>query len=214
MALSLIALALLGIFGGHFWLKGDLMGHHTWFTEMISEASLYPGIDLAQMNQRGVVVDEHTSHAAHPWALGLSLFVLAVGFSLAFWIYYLRKLEPRRITAALGELYVTVAKKYYIDEAVQHSVIRGTMALAKGQKWIDEKVVDGFVLLVGRIGLWLAYLSSWIDKHIVDGLVNWVGNTTQAFGSVVRLFQTGRIQQYVSFAVAGGLVAAAYLLLM
>jgi hypothetical protein len=37
-----------------------------------------------------------------------------------------------------------------------------------------------------------------------------VGNTTQALGSVARLMQTGRIQQYVSFAVGGALLLAAF----
>ena len=45
-------------------------------------------------------------------------------------------------------------------------------------------------------------------------LVNLVGYMTQAFGSVVRLFQTGRIQQYVSFAVVGGILVAAFQILI
>jgi NADH-quinone oxidoreductase subunit L len=214
MAASLVALAFLGIFGGHFWLTGHPLGHETWFTNMVTEATLYPGIDLAEMNQRGVVVDAHTEHAAHPWALGLSLAVLAIGFSISFWIYYLRRLDPRRITNALGEIYETVAHKYYVDEFAHLTVIKGTTLLSKGQKWFDERIVDGAVLLVGRVGHGLGFFSAWIDTHIVDGLVNWVGNTTQACGYVVRLFQTGRIQQYVSFAVAGGLVAAVCLILL
>ncbi len=212
--ISLVVLALLGIFGGHFWLAGDPLGEHPWFTQLVTAESLYPGVHLEEMNQRGVVVDAHTEHAAHPMALALSLMVLVIGFSISFWIYYLRRLDPRRITTALGEMYEVVAHKYYIDEFVDRSVIRGTMWLSRTQKWFDERIVDGLVLLVGRTGRNLGFVGAWIDTHIVDGMVNWVGNTTQAFGSVVRLFQTGRIQQYVSFAVAGGLVAAVCLILL
>jgi NADH:ubiquinone oxidoreductase subunit 5 (subunit L)/multisubunit Na+/H+ antiporter MnhA subunit len=212
--LPIVVLALFGIFAGHFWLAGDPLGEHPWFTRLVTEASLYPGIDLEEMNQHGVVVTQHTEHAAHPLALGLSLLVLAIGLSVATWIYYLRRIDPRRITTALGELYEVVLHKYYIDELVDGSVIRATMWLSRAQKWIDERIVDGLVLLVGRIGRALGFVCAWIDTHIVDGMVNWVGNTTQGFGSVVRLFQTGRIQQYVSFAVAGGLVAAVYLILL
>ena len=47
--------------------------------------------------------------------------------------------------------------------------------------------------------------SAWFDRVFVDGAVNGVGAAlTQAFGSLVRLLQTGRIQQYAAFAVAGG----------
>jgi NADH-quinone oxidoreductase subunit L len=212
--ISLVVLALFGIFAGNFWLAGDPLGEHPWFTRLVTEASLYPGIDLEAMNQSGLVVEAHTEHAAHPLALALSLLVLAIGLSVSFWIYYLRRIDPRRITTGLGEMYELVLHKYYIDELVDMTVIRATMWLSRAQKWIDEHIVDGLVLLVGRIGRALGFVSAWIDSHIVDGMVNWVGNTTQGFGSVVRLFQTGRIQQYVSFAVAGGLVAAVYLILL
>ena len=53
---------------------------------------------------------------------------------------------------------------------------------------------------------------SWY-RSILDGAVNGVGALTQTFGFIARLFQTGRIQQYASFAVAGGLAVAAWLLL-
>ena len=214
MVASLIGLATLGIFGGHLWLTGDLMGGSTWFTRLVTEASLYPGIDLSQMNQLGVVVDEHTAHSAHLWAVVVSLGVLAIGLFLAAWIYLWKKVSPEKITGALGEIYPAVANKYYVDEVVDMSVIKGTMALSSGQSWIDRNIVDGLVNLTGRIGKALGFLSAWFDRTFVDGAVNGAGALTQAFGSVVRLFQTGRIQQYVSFAVAGGLALAAFLLLI
>jgi NADH-quinone oxidoreductase subunit L len=214
MTVSLIALGTLGIFGGHFWLTGDLLGHSPWFTRLVSTASLYPGIDLDRMNQLGVVVSEHTEHAAHPWAMGVSLTVLAVGLFLAAWIYLWKKVSPERITGRLGELYPAIVNKYYIDEFVNMTVIKGTMVLAAGQTWFDRNVIDGFVNLNGRIGKALGFLSAWFDRTFVDGAVNGAGALTHAFGSIARLFQTGRIQQYVSFAVAGGLLLAACMLLL
>ena len=56
-------------------------------------------------------------------------------------------------------------------------------------------------------------VSGWADLRIVDGAVNGVAAVTQVFGAIARLFQTGRVQQYVTFAVAGGLLAAAWLIL-
>ncbi|MCP3920882.1 MAG: NADH-quinone oxidoreductase subunit L [bacterium] len=238
MTVSLMALAALGLFGGHFWLLHPTdplaQGHHgTWFTQLVDWKTMYGGVfDPMAAN---MIVDrynpyhlvdgqyvldsaivaagtehyEHAVHGAHYWALGISLLVLSLGLFGAWLLYYKRKVDPARITGALGFGYDVVRDKYYIDEAVDGSVIKGTMWLSRVQKWIDEKLVDGLVLLVGRIGKILGYICSWIDKYIVDGAVNWVGYTTQAFGSVARLFQTGRIQQYISFAVAGGILIAA-----
>ena len=113
------------------------------------------------------------------------------------------------------EKYHSLAPMYYRGAAAAILVYDMTKksSFEKLQKWVDEKLVDGLVLTVGRVGKGLGFFCAWIDKNIVDGTVNLVGNVTQAFGSVVRLFQTGRIQQYVSFAVAGGILVAAFHLL-
>ena len=121
--------------------------------------------------------------------------------------------NPENIANGFGELYVTVANKYYIDEIVDASAIRLSMLSAKFLRWFDETVVDGFVLLIGRINRSGGGVSAWFDQKVVDGAVNGVGALTQTFGFIARLFQTGRIQQYASFAVAGGLAVAAWLLL-
>jgi len=230
MTISLAALATLGMLGGYVWILHPtdvLGGHGTWFTQMVDWRTMYPGVDLTQTNLSGLVATlphrhgaaaddlEHFYHGFNPhWtAMIVSLSVLAIGVFLAVQMYLRRRWSPEKVTDALGEGYVWVSNKYYIDEVVDASVIKGTTKASQVQKWIDENLVDGLVLAVGRVGKGLGFFCAWIDKHIVDGTVNLVGNTTQAFGSVVRLFQTGRIQQYVSFAVAGGIVVAAFHLL-
>jgi NADH-quinone oxidoreductase subunit L len=177
---------------------------------MATTATLYPGVEL----RNTVEFSEHAVHVAHNAALGVSLFVALAGIAVAFWIYFLRRIDPRRIAGALGEIYVTVAHKYYIDELVNATVIRATVVLATVQRWFDEKIIDGTVNGVGRINKALGFVSAWFDRMVVDGLVNAVGGVTQVTGSILRLLQTGRIQQYVSFAVGGALMAAAWLLLV
>jgi NADH-quinone oxidoreductase subunit L len=211
---ALLGLASLGLFGGHFWLAGDpLSNNGTWFTNLVEWQNMYVtsrggSLDLTQMNM--VAVGEHAAHTGHIWAIGVSMTVLALGFFAALWIYGLKKLDPARITGKLGLVYEAVRDKYYIDEVVNATVVRGTMGLAKGQTWIDKNIVDGTVLGVGRLGRGLGTLCAWIDKHIVDGAANGLANATQALGSVARLLQTGRIQQYISFAVGGALLLAAF----
>jgi NADH-quinone oxidoreductase subunit L len=223
MTISLMALATLGIFGGHFWLNGDLLGAHgTWFEKLTMNehnladlSKMYGGVQL-QNTYGGVATMDphgHLAHAAHLWAMGVSSAVAAIGILAAVWIYLLKKVDPGKITSALGELYTTVVNKYYIDEFAELTVIKGSVVLARALKWFDETIVDGFVLLVGRVNRSLGFVAAWFDKTFVDGLVNAVGAISNAFGSGLRLLQTGRIQQYVSFAVAGGLLTAAWLIL-
>lgn len=228
MAIPLIVLGLLGVFGGHMWLTGDpLSNNGTWFTNLVRWEDMYVlpnGSSLQLLNMNMLEVSEHNHHVGHLWAVGVSLTVLALGLFGAWWMY-IRKADPSKqgsddlpglfpipdgITGKLGLVYETVRDKYYIDEFVNGSVIRGTMVAARAQSWFDANVVDGLVVGTGKTARALGFVCGWIDKHIVDGAVNWVGNTTQAFGSVVRLFQTGRIQQYISFAVGGALLVAAF----
>jgi NADH:ubiquinone oxidoreductase subunit 5 (subunit L)/multisubunit Na+/H+ antiporter MnhA subunit len=210
MTVSLACLALLGIFGGHLWLNGDFLGHHTWFETLMTPARMF-GREIGE-----AVVHEPTEaieHQAHLLAMIVSLGVAGLGIAIAYAIYIRKLVDPAKIARSLGEVYHLVADKYYIDELVNATVIRSVMLLAYLQKWIDEHFVDGVVNGVGRFNKGLGFASAWVDLHIVDGAVNGVALLTQNLGSIARLFQTGRIQQYVSFAVGGGLLAAAWLIL-
>jgi NADH-quinone oxidoreductase subunit L len=93
-------------------------------------------------------------------------------------------------------------------------VIGGSVSLGLALNWVDKNIVDGLVNLVGRTGRSIGVVSSHFDRVVVDGAVNGVGLVTQTFGSVVRLVQSGRIQQYATFAVFGGLMLAAWLILL
>jgi NADH-quinone oxidoreductase subunit L len=217
MTVALCSLAALGVLGGHFWLADGLHAlafwqpHEAWFQKLFTIEHAYDGLVHAHH------VDEHVAHVGHQIALGVSLFVALGGILLA-WLIYGRGWERSQriaggITRGLGEGYHVVRNKYYVDEFVDVTVIRGTLVAAALQRWFDENVVDGLVNFVGILNKTLGVLSAVFDRVVVDGAVNLVGSLTQVFGSVARLFQTGRIQQYVSFAVAGGLAAAAWLIL-
>jgi len=92
-------------------------------------------------------------------------------------------------------------------------VLKPCVKLALYQRWIDEHIVDGAVLLVGRLGRISGAISAWIDRNLVDGAVNAVGLVSQSIGSGFRLLQSGRVQQYAAFAVGGGILTAAWLIL-
>ncbi len=222
MTLGLIVLALLGVFGGHFWLaQGDPLVHHSkpWFVKLASWDRLY-GPTVGEWASRQPVGEEarahmeHVAHQSHSYALYVSLAVLTLGF-LASWFLYVRRRDlPGKIARNLGLVYETVRNKYYVDEFIQRTFIAGSFALARILSWVDKYVVDGLVLAIGRLGKAIGGFSAWFDRTFVDGAVNGVGALSQAFGGVTRLIQTGRIQQYAAFAVAGGLLAAVWLIML
>jgi NADH-quinone oxidoreductase subunit L len=223
ITIALSGLALLGIFGGQFWLANlDVLGSHaTWFETLVGVghdytdlSGLYPGIALQNtyVGFEAAHVGE-VAHHAHGSALALSLTVAGIGILLAMVVYLFKKIDPARVTEAIGPVYRTVANKYYIDEFANKTFIRLTVVLALVLKLFDEFVVDGIVNTVGRINKALGFVHAWFDRTIIDGLVNLVGALSNMFGAAFRLLQTGRVQQYVSFAVAGGLLMAAWMIL-
>ena len=217
MTKALVILAILAI-------PGAAVIFHGNFNELLTFQNMYPGVDPSSgvsladfvMSKVSTGISDHHSgmaHDAHSLALYVSLFVAGAGIIGAFYLYVMRRDLPAKITDKLGILYTTCRRRYYIDEIANAAVINPSVKLGLVLKWIDEKVVDGFVLLVGRTNKVLGFLSAWFDRMFIDGAVNGVASISQAFGAAFRLLQTGRIQQYAAFAVGGGLLTAAWLIL-
>ena len=157
--------------------------------------------------------DSHLGHASHSLALYVSLFVASTGILGAWFLYVRRRDLPKRITAKFPLAWAFLRRRYFVDEAIERTVLRPTSWLARTLRWIDEHVVDGLVNGVGRANKGGGFLAAWFDRVFVDGVVNGVGLVSQSFGSAFRLLQTGRIQQYAAFAVGGGILTAAWLIL-
>jgi len=210
MTKALVLLSVLAV-------PGIAMIFDGWFNGLVSFHSMYPH-GIAEWVGEKVSVgiadhDSHLAHAAHTRALIVSLIVASAGIFGAYYLYHRRRDLPAKITGALGVLYTTVRRRYYIDEIADAAVIRPTVRMAYVMKWIDEKIVDGFVLLVGQINKQGGFLSAWFDRIFIDGAVNAVAHVSQVFGAAFRLLQTGRIQQYAAFAVGGALLTAAWMIL-
>jgi NADH:ubiquinone oxidoreductase subunit 5 (subunit L)/multisubunit Na+/H+ antiporter MnhA subunit len=158
-----------------------------------------------------------------------------LGILIAWFIYGRGWERSQRITDkfthAIHSIYEIVAGKYFVDEVAgtaivvdmkkddaryqpDASVVGSSVMLANALSWIDRNVVDALVNLAGRLGLSVGNGSATFDRVVVDGAVNGVGLLTRTFGSVARLVQSGRIQQYATFAVFGGLMLAAWLILL
>jgi NADH-quinone oxidoreductase subunit L len=105
-------------------------------------------------------------------------------------------LDP--LAGPLGGLYRVLQNKYYFDELYYKVFVKGSQRLANwlfkfDDTWIIDPIVDG----VGKLGRRLSEVGHWFDVNIVDAIVNGVGSVTGAFGSALRLLQTGKAQNYL-----------------
>lgn len=83
----------------------------------------------------------------------LSVLVALAGISLAYLVYYSRKIDPARVVSRAGSVYRFLLNKWYFDEIYYAVFVRGTIGTAKVIKWTDEKVVDGIVNGVAKVSL-------------------------------------------------------------
>lgn len=86
--------------------------------------------------------------------------------------------RPSSIAAALGGIYQSASRKFYIDELYL---------------FITKKLVFNLV----------AKPAAWFDKHVVDGAVNISGSFTQWISEKIKKWQSGKVQEYAMYFLAG-----------
>lgn len=107
----------------------------------------------------------------------------SVGILLAMWMYKKESDRSHRIATALGGLYHTAHRKFYIDEIYL---------------FITKKIIFN---LIGRP-------AAWIDKYIVDGAMNGIAYTTEKVSGWIKVIQSGKVQSYALYFFAGIIVLA------
>ncbi|OFZ17823.1 MAG: hypothetical protein A2X94_04450 [Bdellovibrionales bacterium GWB1_55_8] len=156
-----------------------------------SPAMLIPLIILAVFSlfagwvPMGEFVSFGPGHAGHiNWAIAApSLVVAAIGISTAWFLYGSgNDARVTAITNALGGVYTTIKQKFYFDEIYL---------------FVTRKVIFRFV----------ATPIAWFDRHVVDGGVNLTGLATRAAAMATSRLQTGQVQTYGVWFLAGSIAA-------
>ena len=152
-------------------------------------------------NQMGMGVQEST-HDTHSAGIALSLLLLSLGLGLSTLMYQQGRLSAERVKRALLPLYGLLSRKYFFDELYLGVFLRG--GVLRASRWLaffDDKFIDR-VLVDGWRDLTLFVKSAVgkFDDIVVDRiLVDGTGDVIALGGRFFRLFQTGRVQQYLVF---------------
>jgi NADH-quinone oxidoreductase subunit L len=128
------------------------------------------------------------SHTLEYALMLVSVLVAAAGVWLAHLLYVRSPELPGRLAASAAGLYRLSLNKWYVDELYDKIFVRPTVQAA--------------------LALW-----RWVDVLVIDGAVNGVARVTQAWGSALRVMQSGQLQHYALFMAIGAvLVVGVYLL--
>jgi NADH-quinone oxidoreductase subunit L len=141
----------------------------------------------------------------------VSLGGLGLGW-LMYWRKPLKAGEPDPMVRILGPMYPVLQKKYSVDEVYNAVLIRPVQWISANVVYVflDKGVIDGFLHLIGRVFTFLGDLIKVLNKWLIDGVGDGIPELIARFGVWFRFSQTGRVQQYMLFA----LVAMMLIVLM
>ncbi len=154
---------------------------------------------------------EHKTHEVASTGMLISIIVALTGIALAWFLYIKNTALAGKIATAFKPLYKFSLNKWYIDELYEFVFVGSFMLISRGCVWFDSNIVDGIVNGVGTTTIMISKVGGWIDRYIVDGLVNLVAGVSQIIGLFFRSFQTGKVQTYLAWALAGMMIVFAAL---
>ena len=173
-----------------------------WFTDLIvPRNSAVPGSLTANE------IAEYAHHA-HYLAMGLSLLVAAAGILLAVLMYQRQSISAEKLATKFGFLYHWSYNKFYFDENYNRYLYQPFLRLANSISWLDWEFYDKyFINGFGKLTKLFSKISGKFDYDGIDqGLVDGFGRVSAVSGNFLRNIQTGRLQNYLLFVVAGILV--------
>lgn len=118
----------------------------------------------------------------------LSVVAAIVGIIVAYTMYFKDSNKPAAVAARLKGLYTASLNKFYLDEVWM---------------FITKKVIFNCV----------SRPIAWFDRHVIDGTMDNIANVTQKASHRVRGLQSGQMQRYVAFLVAGTILIAILVLI-
>ena len=202
MTYPLIILAALSFFIFYTLPYFNPFADYGWFTKLIKATnSAVPGNPTAKEIYDGV-------HHAHYTAMALSLIVASLGIGLSFMMYFKKKLSPQNWAKRFGVLYRLSLNKYYFDENYNRFLYQPFLKLCNMVAYVDWDLYDKyFINGFGHITKLLSKITGRLDYDGLDQtIVDGIGRVANSAGENLKTVQTGRLQNYMLFALIGVII--------
>jgi len=128
------------------------------------------------------------------------------GIALATVMYCFGGISPADVRRQFEAIYRFLLNKWWFDELYDFIFVRPAHVIARWAAAFDRKCIDGLIDgTANTTRKFAAIFERAADQTIVDGFVNSLARWTYAVGVSLRVFQTGRLRQYVMFIVIGAI---------
>jgi len=201
MTAPLVVLAVLSIIGGYVGIPAIIGGanHIEHFMEPVFETQ-----EVVVAHGEAPLEHQEGSHGTELLLMIISVVVALGGISTAYYLYMVKPHLPKQLAAKFAFIYNLVFNKYYVDEIYQKVFVNNLLRLNNLLAYqIDLGIIDWIVNAVGLGTVTASNGSGWTDATFVDGAVNGTATTVLTGGKVARIPQTGRLKNYLTWAVAG-----------
>ena len=156
----------------------------------------------AWIQQSFPFIEEHEVHLNYA-IMSASVLLAASGIGLAYLMYVKKVISSEKIAAAIKPLYLYSLNKWYWDEIYYYCIITPFLGACNVAYAFDAWIIDGSVNGVALVAQGFSFLQYVIDKYIVDGIVDLTGWVTDKSSKVLRLVQTGLVQNYLLMLAVG-----------
>jgi NADH-quinone oxidoreductase subunit L len=93
---------------------------------------------------------------------------------------------------------VFLVNKYYLDWLYEKVIVAGISGpIARGAYWVNQNVIDAIVNHTATVTREVGnVVYKRVDQGVVDRGINGAGEAAEGAGGVLRLLQSGKVQQY------------------
>ena len=148
------------------------------------------------------------------WPLMLVSAVIAFAGMGITWRYYIvHPSERLPLDRRFARLVNFLRNRWYIDALYEEKILNVFILGAAGAASVFDRLgIDGVVHAASWLIRRLSRVSRWLDRWVVDGMVRFTSGGVRLLSTPARALQTGFVQTYAFFFVAGILVALGYYL--
>ena len=123
-------------------------------------------------------------------------------------MYYRKSLSAEAWSKRAGFLYNLSLNKYYFDENYNKFLYQPFLRLSRAVAYVDWDLYDKY--FINGFGYVTKILSKITGRLDFDGLdqtlVDGIGRSAQGAGKNLKTMQTGRLQNYMLFALIGVII--------
>jgi NADH-quinone oxidoreductase subunit L len=157
---------------------------------ILAFASLWFMISVNPLNFTGWLIPGGNHLNVFWLSLSSILWVVA---ALATAFYFFRSKDLKTNQFLLNGFYINRAYQVVSTKLVN----TGSDAVA----YIDKNIIDRAIHFGAYIQITISHVTGWVDRNAIDGSVNGIARVAGGLGSVIRNFQSGKIQLYIFWAI-------------